>query len=168
MSRFIRWLFCMCKFDIKRRVDIQCQTTAHFHFCANFSKNGYKRCLIPEKCCINLLISCRELVDKNPSAHTCLLLGDAYMSIQEVSEGCALLKASASEILKNDVYKIHLQVDSVIKSVTIFQCLHWRNGSTIIFQRSFFSHELTNKNNVVNNVISSKKTLSQTSPEERH
>ena len=26
----------------------------------------------------------RELVDKNPSAHTCLLLGDAYMSIQEV------------------------------------------------------------------------------------
>ncbi|CAH3194049.1 unnamed protein product [Porites evermanni] len=25
----------------------------------------------------------RELVDKNPSAHTCLLLGDAYMSIQE-------------------------------------------------------------------------------------
>ena len=35
-----------------------------------------------------------------------------------------LLKASASEILKNDVYKIHLQADSVIKSVTIFQCLH--------------------------------------------
>lgn len=31
------------------------------------------------------LILCRELVDKNPSAHTCLLLGDAYMSIQEVS-----------------------------------------------------------------------------------
>ena len=30
-------------------------------------------------------LSCRELVDKNPSAHTCLLLGDAYMSIQEVS-----------------------------------------------------------------------------------
>ena len=26
----------------------------------------------------------RELVDKNPSSHTCLLLGDAYMSIQEV------------------------------------------------------------------------------------
>jgi len=25
----------------------------------------------------------RELVDKNPSSHTCLLLGDAYMSIQE-------------------------------------------------------------------------------------
>lgn len=82
----------MCKFDIKRRVDIQCQTTAHFDFCANFSKNGYERCLMPEKCCINLLISCRELVDKNPSAHTCLLLGDAYMSIQEVSEGCAYLK----------------------------------------------------------------------------
>ena len=57
-----------------------------------FSKNGYKRCLMPEKCCIDLLISCRELVDKNPSAHTCLLLGDAYMSIQEVSEGCAYLK----------------------------------------------------------------------------
>ena len=35
-----------------------------------------------------------------------------------------LLKASASEILNNDVYKIHLQADSVIKSVTIFQCLH--------------------------------------------
>lgn len=48
--------------------------------------------MFDEKCCINLLISCRELVDKNPSAHTCLLLGDAYMSIQEVSEGCAYLK----------------------------------------------------------------------------
>jgi tetratricopeptide repeat protein 21B len=32
-----------------------------------------------------LYASCyRELVDKNPSPHTCLLLGDAYMSIQEV------------------------------------------------------------------------------------
>lgn len=31
------------------------------------------------------LTYCRELVDKNPSPHTCLLLGDAYMSIQEVS-----------------------------------------------------------------------------------
>ncbi|XP_060575597.1 tetratricopeptide repeat protein 21B-like isoform X3 [Ruditapes philippinarum] len=31
-----------------------------------------------------LYASCyRELVDKNPSPHTCLLLGDAYMSIQE-------------------------------------------------------------------------------------
>ncbi|WAR05764.1 TT21B-like protein [Mya arenaria] len=31
-----------------------------------------------------LYASCyRELVDKNPSSHTCLLLGDAYMSIQE-------------------------------------------------------------------------------------
>lgn len=33
----------------------------------------------------------RELVDKNPSAHTCLLLGDAYMSIQEVSTKTAML-----------------------------------------------------------------------------
>ena len=32
-----------------------------------------------------LYASCyRELVDKHPSPHTCLLLGDAYMSIQEV------------------------------------------------------------------------------------
>ena len=32
-----------------------------------------------------LYASCyRELVDKNPSPQTCLLLGDAYMSIQEV------------------------------------------------------------------------------------
>ena len=34
-----------------------------------------------------LYASCyRELMDKHPSTHTCLLLGDAYMSIQEVSE----------------------------------------------------------------------------------
>ena len=71
---------------------MHCHATSHFDFCAYFSKNGYKRCLIPEKCCIDLLISCRELVDKNPSAHTCLLLGDAYMSIQEVSGRCAFVK----------------------------------------------------------------------------
>lgn len=33
-----------------------------------------------------LYASCyRELVDKHPSPHTCLLLGDAYMSVQDVS-----------------------------------------------------------------------------------
>ena len=31
---------------------------------------------------------CRELVDKHPSPHTCLLLGDAYMSVQEVGRLC--------------------------------------------------------------------------------
>ena len=37
-----------------------------------------------------LYASCyRELMDKHPSTHTCLLLGDAYMSIQEVSDNCS-------------------------------------------------------------------------------
>ena len=31
---------------------------------------------------------CRELVDKYPSTHTYLLLGDAYMNIQEVGAAC--------------------------------------------------------------------------------
>ena len=30
-------------------------------------------------------------MDKNPSSHTCLLLGDAYMSIQEVSVSLTLI-----------------------------------------------------------------------------
>lgn len=34
----------------------------------------------------------RELVDKYPSPHTCLLLGDAYMSIQEVGNWKTLMK----------------------------------------------------------------------------
>ena len=41
---------------------MQCQTTAHFDFCANFSKNGYERCLMPEKCCINLLFLAENLL----------------------------------------------------------------------------------------------------------
>ena len=51
-----------------------------------------------------LYASCyRELVDKHPSPHTCLLLGDAYMSIQEVcsySRVCLMFQPEAAYISK--------------------------------------------------------------------
>ncbi|XP_013391055.1 tetratricopeptide repeat protein 21B [Lingula anatina] len=42
-----------------------------------------------------LYASCyKELVDKHPSAHTCLLLGDAYMSIQEPEKAIEVYQAA--------------------------------------------------------------------------
>ena len=42
-----------------------------------------------------LYTSCyRELVDKYPSPHTCLLLGDAYMSIQEPEKAIEVYEAA--------------------------------------------------------------------------
>lgn len=36
---------------------------------------------------IQCLSICREMVEKLPGTHTYLLLGDAYINIQEVNEG---------------------------------------------------------------------------------
>ena len=51
-------------------------------------------------CIIIIILTCiveRELVDKQPSPHTCLLLGDAYMAIQEVSHCIKLSLSNISE-----------------------------------------------------------------------
>lgn len=39
---------------------------------------------------LHLCLFSREMVEKLPSTHTYLLLGDAYMHIQEVSGRCGI------------------------------------------------------------------------------
>ena len=58
-----------------------------------------------------LYASCyRELVDKHASPHTCLLLGDAYMSIQEVcsySRVCLMFQPEAAYIFQRDLGPVY-------------------------------------------------------------
>ena len=42
---------------------------------------------------VNLSV-CRELVDKYPSPHTCVLLGDAYLAIQEPEKAIEVYEAA--------------------------------------------------------------------------
>ncbi|XP_077996608.1 tetratricopeptide repeat protein 21B-like [Glandiceps talaboti] len=74
-----------------------------------------------------LYASCyRELVDKHPSSHTCLLLGDAYMSIQEPEKAIevyesALKKNPRDSALASKIGKALVKTHNYGKAINYYE-----------------------------------------------
>lgn len=77
-----------------------------------------------------LYASCyRELVDKHPSTHTCLLLGDAYMSIQEPEKAIevyesALKRNPKDAALATKIGQALVKTHNYGKVRNLFSCLN--------------------------------------------
>ena len=89
-----------------------------------------------------LYASCyRELVDKNPSTHTCLLLGDAYMSIQEPEKAievyeAALRKNPRDAALASKIGKALVKTHNYGKAINYYEAALKSGG------QQFLRHDL--------------------------
>ncbi|KAL3836422.1 hypothetical protein ACJMK2_021855 [Sinanodonta woodiana] len=85
-----------------------------------------------------LYASCyRELVDKHPSPHTCLLLGDAYMSIQEPEKAIevyesALKKNPKDATLASKIGQAYVKTHNYGKAINYYEAALKAGGQSFL------------------------------------